>query len=306
MIYGFYHDPCSDGMMAATIAYEKLGPCCVLIPTPAGQTFESFPDCCFHLCAGDQIYLFDLCFDLTTLEKLSKLTNTKVIIFDHHAYSQHLFYPIQSKSINENSIHDTRRSACQITWDHFFPGVDPPDSVSFVQDRDLWNWRKWQKFPDGKYFTNYFYTMVPIKKYCYRDYIFSENKNQLIEQAIQIGKTLEQFIQKQVEDVTKFARKIDIRFNHTKKTMSIVNSSLFISEIGHHILMNFPKVDCVMIWYKQQSKTKVSLRSREKEDGSVSIDVNRLALEFGGGGHKSASGFICDNIKDIEKALTNF
>ena len=67
---------------------------------------------------------------------------------------------------------------------------------------------------------------------------------------------------------------------------SAVNSPIFSSQIGMKLTKIKPPIG--IIWYQRNGKKVFSLRSNGKADVSV------IAARFGGGGHKTASGFALD------------
>lgn len=134
MIYIFYHHPCSDGVMAATIAYESLrnaNESILLIPSPPAKFPTRLPLDYQEPTKGDTIYLLDTCFDPSTLQTLSQQINKNVIVLDHHEYSGNWFTSFC------DGTHDIHRSGCRLAWDYFFPDETPPRSVLYVEDRDL-------------------------------------------------------------------------------------------------------------------------------------------------------------------------
>ena len=66
------------------------------------------------------------------------------------------------------------------------------------------------------------------------------------------------------------------------------------SEIGSRLA---PDCDFAMIWYwdHEDKHTKVSLRAFHD-----AVDVSEIAKQFGGGGHKKASGFQLPKNKHVE------
>lgn len=73
---------------------------------------------------------------------------------------------------------------------------------------------------------------------------------------------------------------------------SLIGFNNFLSQISG--------VEYTFLFYETDSgKTKVSLRSKTE-------DVNKLAAQFGGGGHKNAAGILCDEpIDEIIKKITS-
>jgi nanoRNase/pAp phosphatase (c-di-AMP/oligoRNAs hydrolase) len=75
-------------------------------------------------------------------------------------------------------------------------------------------------------------------------------------------------------------------------TVPIVNTNALISEVTHELAKNEP---FAASWYlRADGRVRWSLRSTE--DG---IDVSKLALTLGGGGHKHAAGFHTDKLEAI-------
>jgi nanoRNase/pAp phosphatase (c-di-AMP/oligoRNAs hydrolase) len=88
-----------------------------------------------------------------------------------------------------------------------------------------------------------------------------------------------------------------IEFNNYKTY--IVNSTIKPGHISENIFENnkFNDVGLTIVWYRSYKLgiDKVSIRSRK--DGN--IDCSKIALKYGGNGHKNASGFIIKDINDI-------
>ena len=72
---------------------------------------------------------------------------------------------------------------------------------------------------------------------------------------------------------------------------SLIGFNDFLSEIS--------EIDITILFYEiEPGKTKVSLRSKEK-------DVNLIASKFGGGGHKNAAGILSDKpLKNLMSEIT--
>merc|ERR1712224_429437 len=66
--------------------------------------------------------------------------------------------------------------------------------------------------------------------------------------------------------------------------LKIVNSPIFQSEIGNYLSSD---THAAAVWYTNYTANKNIVSLRSKGD----LDVSILAQEFGGGGHKNASGF---------------
>lgn len=145
--------------------------------------------------------------------------------------------------------------------------------------------------------------MIPIKLDEYRPFVFSQSREELISESVLKGILLGHFIQMQINEISK-SMSFKVWCN---QKIAIVNSGLYVSELSSHLLFLKDKsnsnhlCDCAFVWSKNEKigEYKVSLRSRHNDDGSVSADVNDLASKFGGGGHKTASGFTCPDLDSV-------
>jgi len=73
----------------------------------------------------------------------------------------------------------------------------------------------------------------------------------------------------------------------------IIETPVFHSEVGNALAQKLPPIG--IVWVQKNGKISVSLRS----DGTV--DVSKLAEKYGGGGHKSASGFVLDTREELDR-----
>ena len=79
------------------------------------------------------------------------------------------------------------------------------------------------------------------------------------------------------------------KINHYQNyNVCIVNCSYELSSNLGNILSSYDSVDFAVLWRYNHTKEEyyVSLRSNDK------TDVSLIATQFGGGGHKNASGFL--------------
>ena len=83
-------------------------------------------------------YVLDFCYPREDLLKMKGLTSLKVI--DHHKSAEAECHGLDFCEF------DMDRSGAGMAWDHFFPGVDRPWHVDYVETRDIWTW----KWPNAK------------------------------------------------------------------------------------------------------------------------------------------------------------
>ena len=203
-----------------------------------------------------------------------------------------------------------KRSGTQIAWDFFHKGEPTPWFISYVQDRDLWQW----KLPDSKAVSECLWNddwLRFIKVDCRRSKItirldkldqlyqnfLKGDWNKDLDHMVKVGREL--LITKEKEYI-KFVRLsvlCEFKTPTTKYIIRAVNCPWEIrSEVANKILDLFDDHLFVIWWvYSLQKDLWIcSLRSKvpaaDSAGASASFNVASVAEEFGGGGHKTAAG----------------
>lgn len=231
----------------------------------------------------DIIFIVDLSLTVDETKMLQK-NNKKVIWIDHHARKieqlENIF-TIEGLRDKENN-----HSACVLTWKYLFPGKKVPGILETIEDLDLWKFEL--------LYTDKICTALFIE--CMKDrdrliYLIEMWENEWKKYA-EKGKLHIKMRENQIDfllTTIKFKEWLGYK-------VGIINSPVHTSQTGHDILQNYPDVQIAIIWHASKDVIKVSLRSRGD------IDVAKIAMEFGGGGHKPAAGFSI-NLNNIEMNL---
>jgi len=184
-----------------------------------------------------------------------------------------------------NCYFDQQKSGARLAWEFFHPNTEIPPLISYVEDRDLWNW----KIDNSKEFN----TAMDDTAFVFEDWDKLLLDNNIVTH-IEKGRTLSNYKTKLSNDIASKAQ----RRLWLDKTIYIVNSPLFASEVGN-ILASKPECHFAFVWYYNHEKRifSVSLRS----DAPKNVDVSVVAKMYGGGGHACASGFSWNghNIEDL-------
>lgn len=248
-----------------------------------------------------RLIIVDFSFDDTDME-VAKDMFKEFIWIDHHKSAMEKMPELWNNK-NVKGIRSLEKSACELCWDYFFPDKDVPYGIELIGDRDTW---KFKHGDDTRYFCEYlrqydieddgdintliliiFDTIDGIEfcidkgTYCY-NYMMAEvkrlyKKGKIEEKECFIGYT--------------YCNPTE-PYDYEKYKTFICHSNSFISELGSYALK---QGDCEIaeirqrIWNKDKQKwiTVVSLRS--KKDG---VDVSKIAIAHGGGGHYCASGYV--------------
>lgn len=277
-----FHYPCQDGLASAWVLhhyYKSLtkdqSKQIEFYPIQHGKVInlERLINKCVIFC--------DYAPPKEVLDQIEKVAS-KITILDHHISSQ--------KALVDKpyAIFDMTKSGVGLTWKYFFPNEKIPIFLEMIQDRDLWTW----KIDNSREFTSGFYTAcsgIEIDDFDKLFELFNElyydNESNKFNFYINIGKVINKSTLMKCKYIAlEHIKKIN---NYKDHNVCIVNCSSELSSDLGNILASSDGVDFAALWRYNHNKEEyyVSLRSDDK------VDVSLIAKDFGGGGHKNASGF---------------
>jgi len=265
-----YHKNCTDGFGAAYSAWKLLGSKATYYAASHG---DPPPDV-----EGKTVAILDFSYKNITTKSLINASK-ELIVIDHHKSAMVELHDIP------NTRFDMNHSGARLAWDFFHPGKESPKFIDYIEDRDLWKW----ELPYSKEFSAAF-DMIPFE---FEEFEKFEDDS-VFDDAVKRGSYILAYSKTVIK---KICDKASAR-TYKGKNVLVVNSSHWMSEIGSRLS---PDCDFAIIWYYDHERRdiKVSLRSFYEN-----IDVSEIAKNFGGGGHKKASGFTLtgdSNIEDIFK-----
>ncbi len=266
----FYHADCIDGFSAAWVAHKKFGNKADYIPTYFEQ--ESID------IKNKEVYMLDVVFENREVMKQLLSENKRVTVIDHH---------ISAKDITLSThkpLFSLDHCGCVLAWQYFFPGKPIPKFLLNVEDIDIWK----HKIKGSQFLYLYLdlfdYTFQNWSKLVKEFEIPTKRKRML-----EMGEVIDTHTNKKIDHVIEDnAKKVTL----DGYTVYAVNTTHSNSVVGHKVATAHPPF--AIIW-------------REKKDGSVTvslrgvgnIDVSKIALKYGGGGHKLAAAFRLPSLKDI-------
>lgn len=260
-----YHNDL-DGFGAAWAAWKKFGNKAKYVV----REYDNGP--APNFLKNKEIYFLDFCYPAAVMKKIKKEAKS-VVIIDHHITSK----PVMK--IADNYLHDTRNSAAVLTWKYFFRGKPIPKILLYIEDEDLWRFRR--------RFTRELTAFLDISDFDFRlwDRIASDVENpRKRKKCVKEGATILKYKNTIIDDLLAFAFPVKFEgFN-----VLAVNSPVLSSEIGNALLKRNPPM--AIIWCRHKIKNVFHLRSNSR------VDVAKIAQKYGGGGHKRAAGF-CLNSK---------
>jgi len=258
-----YHKNCRDGFGSAWVAWKKFGSKAEYF----GASHPSFPS---KILKGKEVYMLDFCYSTEEMKKAKKMAK-KITVIDHHASQR------QAIKIADDYVFEMKHSGSVLSWKYFFPGKKVPKLLLYIEDKDIWkfslkNTEEYLSFLETQKFDFKLWNKL------IKDFEIPAKRKSFYEK----GSSILEFSKRNIKDVASSAEWVT--FNNHR--CLAVNSPLYVSEIGHVLALKAKGM--AIIWNKKGSKLKVSLRSNGK------VDVAKIALKRGGGGHKTAAAFTVD------------
>lgn len=257
-----YHSNCADGFSAAFVAHQKYGDAATFHPSQYG---DPPPDV-----IGKDVLVVDFSYPRATLEAMAR-DAASILVIDHHRTAEADLRNLPYCKFDMN------RSGARMTWDELFPDADVPALIEYVEDRDLWRFRL-----AGSKAINAFIGAVEQTFANWTDLRRRLDTSSGLADAEFTGTFLLRQIDKYADAVAPHA----IVRSVAGYAVPVVNAAApHTSELLHKLAGDAPFA--VSWWERGDGKFQYSLRAGE---GSA-VDVGSIAKTFGGGGHRSASGF---------------
>lgn len=283
-----YHSPCPDGVTSAAIASNYLknhGRRAKFHPTSYGSKPPSIPD-------NSIVMFLDFAWNKVDLMDLIERSRM-VIVLDHHkSHQQELFGIDHPKA---NIVFDMDKSGCGLTWEFFYPALQYPEMVKYVQDRDLWRFSHDETKPFASYLQSINSSIDEYSKLLIK--MESRNGHYDVMMMADACYKLECSL---VKRACKSAVMVRFVYNDGIYIVPAVNTGVYQSEVGHELLQLHPEARFSATFYRSShSDWRWGLRGRGD------FDVSEVAKMFGGGGHHNAAGFevkAVDNYKHATPA----
>lgn len=253
-----YHGNCADGFTSAWVVKRALGE---VVDFHAGVYQDDPPDV-----EGRDVVMVDFSYKRPVLEGIRERA-ASVLILDHHKTAEADLKDLPGVV----SVFDMGRSGARITWDYYFPNEQPPTLLLHVEDRDLWRFalRKTREIQASVFAYPYEFKVW--------DYLMNADLDQL---AVE-GEAIER---KHFKDIRELVGVVTRRMTIGGHNVPVANLPYTLtSDAGHLLAKGEAFAGC---YWDTPAGRVFSLRSTD--DG---LDVAEIAKQYGGGGHRNASGF---------------
>lgn len=258
-----YHHNCPDGFTSAWAVYKALGEEVEFYP---GIHSEKRPDV-----KGRDVIMVDFCYKRIDIAEMLEEANS-ILILDHHISAMRNLEGLEHEKLT--AIFDLERSGAGISWDHFHPHADRPLLVDYVEDRDLWRFHHPETRP--------VLAVLDTLEFRFdRWNDFDVLLGSRLQATVEDGRLLLKRYWKDLYDAIELSLR-DVEIGGY--VVPLVNvSHIMASDAGNHLAKGKP---FAASYYDAEDGRRFSLRSAPE-----GLDVSEIAAQYGGGGHKHASGF---------------
>ena len=236
----------------------------------------------------DTVIIVDFTFSPEQFDLLLERTR-KVVWIDHHKTFLAEKYDKYSglKGIRNPSTSKEGFAGCVLTWQYFNPNMNIPEALELIGDRDTWQW----KFGDK---TKYFCLGMQIQKNLPLSPLWESlfgHDTTLVNTICEDGKICESFRDsfcKNITDSVGYETILEGWHNCFAVNFAYFGSETFGERINDYSI-------CIGYLFNGRN-FKVSLYS-------AVMDVSKVAVNYGGGGHAGAAGFTCTALPFMPKGL---
>ena len=231
----------------------------------------------------EKLYLVD--FSFQPIEKMIELSDhigrDKLVWIDHHKSAIE-----EAKRVGLNTLPGAReigKAGCELTWGYFSPSTNIPEAVRLLGRYDVWD------LQDGVLAFQY---GMRAKVKGVHDPIWTvllDNHAQALAATKEIMREGEAILEYVKLDNEKYLASCGFESQLEGHTAIVLNR--LASSQAFEGSYDPKKHDMMIAFVRKNAAWRVSLFSTKE-----SIDCSAIAKKFGGGGHKGAAGFICENL----------
>jgi oligoribonuclease NrnB/cAMP/cGMP phosphodiesterase (DHH superfamily) len=271
----FYHSADLDGHCSGAIIKYKH-PDCELYPINYGDEFpwEAITAC-------DTVYMVDFSLQpWSDMERLISMLGFNLIWIDHHITAIGQYTRCKKQCI---AVLDPNKAACELVWKNMFPSFYMPYAVRLLGRYDVWDLKADPNIIPLQYGLRLYETDPNIDMSLW-NMIFEDFT---ITDYLKEGRVVEKYCEMENKKLCDRAA-YETVFEGSK--VLVINSVMKGSQIFNSIWDN-TKYDFMIVFGWIKDKWSVSLYTDKK-----GVDVSKIAMKYGGGGHKQAAGFTCNKL----------
>lgn len=296
------HANCTDGCCSRAILEQVYGDNAVYIAVDHvdydqkfPQQYQAFTEKVVNI-KDTEIVMADICLPSSWINMFLE-NNNKVIVLDHHKTSIPIVEQFEQRIKNGEKLNidfsfskENSESGAMITWKYMHPDLQPPQSLIYVSEGDIWQVKHNE--------TNYFYAGLldgkQPKDYSPEFWIDLLTDKKLTEDLILAGKPIHDKLQEDIKMYCEIAIPITLDSRHG---VMIFTNSPYKSQIGNVLAQKCNGF--ALLVEQQENNLHCSFRC------IAPAVVDDLAKKFGGGGHAQIAAFKLESISDLQTILNN-
>lgn len=271
----FYHKSDLDGWCSAAIVATRYTNC-ELIGMDYGEDFPWSA-----LIRGEEVFMVD--FSLQPWEDMLRLNDMVDLTWVDHHKSAIESYDAQPFEADEATVVLGRtEAACELCWDYLFLDVPMPKVVKLLGRYDVWDHQDDDVLP-FQYGMRLWATDPAYSLQIWERVLFGDFPVEIL----LAGEVILSYVQRENEkyiNATSFELEFEgLRF--IASNAQLTGSKLFDAK------WDPDQYDAMLVFGWRNRQWNISMYS-DKEG----VDVSKIAVKYGGGGHAGASGFQCDEL----------
>jgi len=280
----FYHSADLDGHCSGAIV-KKVNPDCEMRGLNYGDEFP------WKDVEGQDVIMVDVCLQPFSEHMPRLLEVSKSLVWiDHHKteMDEYAEWSVEPGTVSDRRIDGYRqvdKSACELAWRFYWPGISEPDAVYLLGRYDVWDHKDKRVMPYQWGF-RMFDNTYPESEIWGDCLDFAPEINEFNDRVIMRGEVILKFRDSEnAKYVSAFA--FETKFEGLRCiciNRGMTNSQMFDS------IWDPEKYDAMLTFVWKKGQWTVSLY------GTKDIDLSAIAKKHGGGGHKQACGFQCKEL----------
>jgi oligoribonuclease NrnB/cAMP/cGMP phosphodiesterase (DHH superfamily) len=212
----------------------------------------------------------------------------RVVWIDHHKTNLEGDQAGLVDSGEVEGVLDDSKAACELAWEHFFPGEEPPLAVILIGDFDTWT----LGIPESLDFQ---YGM--LSRECGpEDDIWEElltagegaDQDAVVDEIVGDGEIIGRYRDRVMET---YREEMGFECEFEGHKCYALNAGLFASLAFGDLIKEY---DICIAFVFNGEKWKITMYSKK-------VDVSEIAVKHGGGGHEGAAGFSADALPFVAK-----
>jgi len=297
MIYCIHHNDL-DGLCSGFLL-KQVYPEAICFQYDYGQDFPLS-----NITQNDKVFILDINPTPEDMQTLCNIT-TDIVWIDHHKGTIEKL-PLYQESINKiqdyghNVIIQDGIAACKLTWEFLKENFikifqDPISERTSIYPIPLFieyahKWDVWKHGDDEEilaFVSGMMSYNISVDSFLWKNLLFSTDD--YVQKIVDRGRIIKQY---QVQRNFQYLKTFFYEKKYKEYKLLVCNEGLTNSKFfTDHPESNAKNYDIWVAWIYNGSKYRISLYSTK-------VDVSKIAVSFGGGGHKGAAGFLMHELPD--------